>query len=336
MMPQNTFTTHRNLFLMIFLLLVQYQVISQPKYNIESFQGSYNGLSSYESIALLTQGSIFWEYEFDLNFDFPFFDSVYNKLIYREEAWGSFTENQDEALLLMDFLNGYGFDPVVDTSNITSDVRFAHVSQSGIMAFVIQYTNVRFIEDPYALVHNSYLNFQIWLYEDGLIEVHFGDIQMDDNPIYLPGFGFWCYDDEGIDTSGRCGPHMGIADPEDEEIIAVGLNGAYNDFEVIEDNYGTLTVIPPQGWIIRFSPTMVSTNDPQNFKQLIFSPNPATDFIKMPFSSAEVLITDDTGSTISNFVVQDSVLDIASFPPGMYYLQTTIDGVMYSGKFVKL
>src|SRR5687767_15330578 len=113
------------------------------------------------------------------------------------------------------------------------------------------------------------------------MEVHFGDIQMDDNPIYLPGFGFWCYDDNGIDTSGRCGPHMGIADPEDEETIGVGLNGAYNDFEIIEDNYGTLTVIPPQGWVIRFKPITVATSDPKINDQLLLSPNPTYDVINL-------------------------------------------------------
>src|SRR5688572_23050607 len=103
-----------------FLMFIPFKSISQPlDYDIESFQGVYSELTSYQSVAILTMGSIFWEYEFDLNFDFPFFDSSYNKLIYREEAWGSLTEDQDEAFLLMEF-DAYVFDNVEDTFNITS------------------------------------------------------------------------------------------------------------------------------------------------------------------------------------------------------------------------
>lgn len=317
------------------LMFLHFNSISQPsEYDIESFQGIYNELSSYQSVAILTEGSIFWEYEFDLNFDFPFFDSIYDKLIYREEAWGSLTEDQDEALLLMDVLDGYVFDYVIDTSNITSDVRFAHVEASGIQAFVLQYTNVRFFADPYAESHDTYFNFQLWFYQNGVMEVHFGDIQIDDNPIYSPGIGFWCYTEEGIDTTGRCGPHMGIANPLDED-IAIGLEGAYNDFEIIEDNYAILTVLPPQGWVIRFIPQTVGTSEPYTYKPLFISPNPAIDFIKIPFSLATVLISDGMGKTVFHGVIQNKVLDVSSFPSGLYYLKLTIEDTVYCGKFVR-
>lgn len=334
-MSKLNLTTLRQFCLIGFLVFIHFKILSQPSdYDIESFQGVYNELSSYQSVALLTEGSIFWEYEFDLNFDFPFFDSFYTKLIYREEAWGSLTEDQDEALLLMEF-DAYVFDNVIDTSNITSDVRFAHVNVSGAQAFVLQYTNVRFFADPYAETHDTYFNFQLWFYENGVMEVHFGDIQLDDNPIYSPGIGFWCYDNEGIDTTGRCGPHMGIANPLDES-IAIGLEGAHNDFEIIEDNYATLTVIPPQGWIIRFIPESVGTSEPYTFKPLLINPNPSIDFIKIPFAFANVFVIDAMGKIVFDGVTQNSILDISSFPVGLYYLKLTIDDTVYAGKFVKI
>lgn len=304
------------------------------EYTIESFQDVYSELSSYQSVAILTMGSIFWEYEFDLNFDFPFFDSSYNKLIYREEAWGSLTDDQDNAFLLMEF-DAYVFDNVIDTFNITSDVRFAHVEASGMQAFVLQYTNVRFFADPYADSHDTYFNFQIWFYENGVMEVHFGDIQIDDNPIYLPGFGFWCYDNDGIDTSGRCGPHMSIAHPLDEENITIGLEGAYNDFEIVGDNFAILTVIPPQGWIIRFKPTFVSTSDPKPYEQLLISPNPTGGLIHISDIDGKAIVFDGTGRIIYEGFLNEDILNVTSLSAGIYYVRIISEDKIYTGSFIR-
>ncbi|HEY5825402.1 MAG TPA: T9SS type A sorting domain-containing protein [Cyclobacteriaceae bacterium] len=317
-----------------FLMFIPFKSISQTsQYDIESFQDVYSELSSYQSVAILTEGSIFWEYEFDLDFNFPFFDSFYTKLIYREEAWGSLTEDQDFAFLLMEF-DAYVFDNVIDTSNITSDVRFAHMEANGMQAFVLQYTNVRFFADPYAETHDTYFNFQLWFFENGVIEVHFGDIQIDDNPIYLPGFGFWCYDDEGIDTTGRCGPHMSISNPLDES-VAIGLEGAYNDFEIVEDNFAILTVIPPQGWIIRFKPTTVATAEPKTYETLMISPNPANEFVLLPVVDGRVVVFDCTGKIVYTDLSDHNILDVSGLPAGIYYIRIISEDKIYTGKFVR-
>ena len=264
-------------------------------YFIESFQDVYTELTNYESIALLTEGNVFWEYEFPLNFQFPFYDSVYNSVIYRHEAWGSFTDNEDEALFLMVFTRLYAFDDLIDTSNITSDVRFSHVLSNNMQAFVVQYTNNRFFADPSEDEFDTYLNFQIWLYETGVMEVHFGEMHMDGNPIYEPGKGFYCYTTSGgIDTNEVCGPFMGISNPADEE-DAIALSGSYDDFEVVGTQYSALTVLPPQGWIIRFKPTIVATSDPNLTEDLLISPNPASDFVDLPDINGRVFVYDGTG-----------------------------------------
>jgi hypothetical protein len=124
------------------MVLAKFGLIAQSsEYTIESFQGVYTELSTYESIYLLTGGDRLWEYDFEFEFPFPFYDSTYYWMHFDEESWGSFTLDQDLALLLMHF-GTYTFYEANDTSNITSDVRFSHVDIEGKKAFVIQYTNV--------------------------------------------------------------------------------------------------------------------------------------------------------------------------------------------------
>lgn len=97
-----------------------------------------------------------------MNFEFPFYDSFYTRLYYNNDSWGSLTDNQDEGLLLMDYLDGYTFDNVLDTVNITSDVRFSHVDINDMQAFVIEYTKARFWGDPFDDSIDTYMNWQLW------------------------------------------------------------------------------------------------------------------------------------------------------------------------------
>ena len=323
-------------FVVISITILSFNLMAQsPNYTIESFQGNYSELSNYQSVAILTKGDLLWEFEFQLNFPFPFYDSTYTRILFNHASWGSFTEDQDEALLLMDDLNSYTFDNVLDTSNITSDVRFAHKIIAGMQSFVIQFTKVRFFADPYKDSLDTYLNYQLIFYENGVIEVHFGDMSIDDSPIYGPGEGFYCYTTAGgVNYDEVCGPHMGISNPYNED-DAIGLEGAYDDYEIIGDNYSDLTVIPPRGWVIRFKPVTVATSEP-SIDKFIVNPNPTSSYIDIGCDDCHVGIYDTAGRLLYDKINVGQIIDVSFLPSGIYSLQLSVDKYTTFGRFIKL
>lgn len=308
-------------------------IAQSEKYSVESVQGVYEELNTYESIALNTEFDPLWTYEFNLNFPFPFFDSSYNRVIFDRSSYGAFTDDEDNSLFLFQYYS-WTYDPYMGSKDITSDVRYAHVTLEGKQAFVLQFTKVRIFADLYEDSLDTYLNFQLWLFENGVIEVHFGDIHMDNNPIYSPGKGLYCFSsDEGIDTSEICGPYMGIANPFNEN-DAVGVEGAYNDYSVTGDIYASFTVMPPKGWIIRFRPRSVSTHEIPS-TEITIQPNPAHDFIQLPQISGKARIFDVMSKEVFHGFVQDGDLNVSALIPGLYFIEVWSGTKHYYGRFIK-
>lgn len=327
---------------LIIFLLVCYFALSychlsaqSEGYTIESFQSVYTELADYESVGILADGNPIWEMEFDFNFQFPFYGALYDKMIYNAEGWGMFTDDEDESTYLMDFTRSYAWDDLNDTSNITSDVRFSHVTFNNMQAFVLQYTRMGFFADPVANSFDTYMNFQIWFFENGVMEVHFGEMHMDGTPIYEPGKGFYCYTTSGgVDTNEVCGPHVGIANPFDRD-DGIAVSGSYDDYEVTSDIYDNLTVLPPPGWIIRFKPTSVGLFDPSPRNNHIrIAPNPASSYILIPHVASKVLIYTYSGKIVYEGVPSENILSVSSLPPGIYFIKIISNGDSFIGKFL--
>jgi len=304
-------------------------------YSIESFQGVYTELEDYESVGILADGNAIWEIKFPLNFHFPYYNMFYDSLLFNFESWGMFTDDEDESLYLMDFPGGYSWADLNDTSNITSDVRFSHVLYNNMQAFVLQYTKMRFFADPFADSLDTYMNFQLWLFENGALEVHFGEMHMDGTPIYAPGKGFYHYSG-GVDTNEVYGPHVGISNPYDRD-DGIAVSGSYDNFEVTSDIYDNLTVLPPPGWIIRFKPKSVGIFDPKpRNTQIAITPNPASSYILLPSASSKVIIYSNSGEIVYKGVPGENKLSVSSLPTGIYFLKIISNSDSFIGKFLKL
>jgi len=305
-------------------------------YTIESFQGVYTELDQYESIQSPTDFDIFWEREFELNFQFPYYDSVYNRVIFVHDNWGAVTDDQDFSLLLFeytDFVCDEPFSP--DPDSLTSDVRYANVTSNNMQAFVLQYTNNIFFFDIGNDDIDTYMNWQVWLFENGVMEIHFGEMHMDNNPIYEPGKGFFSYGNNGVDTSEIYGPRLSIANPKDES-DAIALSGSYDDYEVSGDQYSVLNTIPPMGWIIRFKPKSVGIFDPKpRDNQIVISPNPANSFINISEIGSYVTMYDFSGKIMYEGITNETKLNVTSFPPGIYFVKIASGNTSSIGKFFK-
>lgn len=324
-------------FFMLFLVCGNGKNLAQSnEYVVESEQGIYEELTTYESVALATEFDPLWAYEFELEFPFPFYDSAYNRVIFDRSGYGAFTDNEDNSLFLFQYYS-WAYDPFMGSSEIPSDVRFSHVQIDGRQAFVLQFTKVRIFADLFEDSLDTYLNFQLRLFDNGVIEVHFGDIHMDNNPTYAPGKGLYCFtSDEGIDTLEICGPYMGIANPLNED-DAIGVNGAYDDYSIVDDIYANFTVMPPSGWVIRFKPKTVATQDAKGkFEYLPIFPNPVDNYIHLPQSGGQVTITDIVGIRVYASTHADEDLDVAALSPGLYVVSFWSGNTLRTGKFLKL
>jgi hypothetical protein len=145
--------------------------------------------------------------------------------------------------------NGYDFDIVnIDTNNIVSDIRYKFSKKNNLNALVLQYTKVRLISDPSVSEFDSHINFQVWYFENGTMEVRFGSYNLDNSPNYIPGEGFYLLPNNHSPI--YYGPEMLIRNAFKEN-VGLGLDGPYNNYNV--DNIGGyLTELPPKGWVIRF------------------------------------------------------------------------------------
>lgn len=68
-------------------------------------------------------------------------------------------------------------------------------------------------------------------------------------------------------------------------------------------------------------------------------PNPANDVIQIGWNNTMAAgqgqITSADGKTVYNFTGQPSSIQIASYPPGLYFIRIWQNGQMYSSKFIK-
>jgi hypothetical protein len=227
----------------------------------------------------------------------------------------------DSDILMYLFAFTYELDPLLDPSNIGSDIRYVFDSVAGREFLVIQFTKVRLASDTSIEQFDSHINYQVWFWEDGTIELQFGPYQLSESNVYVPGQGFVMQFIEP-DTAIAFGPYVALTDPEDEaNVIGVDMNEP-SEYTVI-DGIGTLLYMPAEGTVIRFSPaTSVSTNDQEphsivnkrNHSQLI------SDFYKVPevCIAEQFWVVDQMGKVVKSGLAKDR-LDCRYLAQGIYY-----------------
>ncbi len=247
-------------------------VVTAQTYKLDTLRTEYRELETYKSVAIKEEGDFDWKKKFDLPFIFPYYDSLYSHIFCNNNSFCYFEYNPEFDIKLMTF--SYQFDNVLDTINIESDVRYSYVSNNNKQALVIQYTKNSLASDASIDEFDSYINFQLWFYEDGVMEVHFGDINLDNSPNYRPEEGFYFTFVDG--TEMNSGPEMGVRHPLDEE-DQTWLEGDWNNY-IVRNGVGYLTTLPPKGFVIRFSKKSSSAKDQINFPVSIY-PNPTYEFL---------------------------------------------------------
>lgn len=248
------------------LILLQFSiaaVCAGQSYVINHFPSNYDTLVDYNSVniefGLAGEDPYFWEKNFDFGFAFPFFNDTLDQVIMDSDGVGSFPSSPEYNLYL--FAGSYTIAPILDTPYLHSEVRYASTIVNQLKALVIEYHNV-FVADEYEENgENHSISFQMWFFENGTIELHFGPIDLANCTYYFPGQGY-SFDNE--DPSGNIyGPWVAINNNDFSESACFG--GDHSNPSILyddDDNCDVLTSIPPVGYIIQFLPSTISSVEP--------------------------------------------------------------------------
>lgn len=254
-------------FLLFIILCFSLTVFSQS-YEITYENSTYDTLVDYTSISLEEGNTNYWERVFDFGFDFPFYENTLQQIIIHKSGYAKFPGNEDSGYNINLFAaewDVFEFDESV--GYLDSDVRYAFVEENRVNALVIEWHNVYFEPefDYYDTVSHS-INYQAWFFENGLIEVRIGDIDVEDCVFYFPGIGF--SDDMSEPEEGSIyGPWLGIVNDDYDYSDMAFFTGHhinptfYFDNSVSNPYNGVMTSIPDEGFVVRFLPTFVSVEE---------------------------------------------------------------------------
>lgn len=322
--------TKKHLIIIALFLSVCFESNSQT-YKLDTLRREYEELETYKSIALDVGGVFNWEKKFDLPFVFPYYDSMYSHIICERSSVCYFEYNPEYDIKLMTF--SYDYDNLLDTTNIASDVRYNYVTKNDKQALVIQFTKNRLSSDESIDEYDSFINFQLWFYEDGVMEVHFGDINLDNSPNYRPGEGFYFTFVDG--TEMNSGPEMGVRHPLDED-DQTWLEGDWNDY-IVRNGVGYLTTLPPKGFVIRFSKKTSSIKDAIDTLVTVY-PNPTSDQLTIKYEGNifKTIVKSIRGNNIMILDQETRIINTNKLPIGMYILEIHTSNGVKQTKFIKL
>lgn len=323
-------------YIIVFIFSIISLIINAQSYKVESFQDEYQEIEEFKSLMLELEGDLFWYHTFDLNFTFPFFDLEYTYLNGNYRGVFGFDDEIEYSMDLLSF--GYQPDNVLDTSNITSDVRYKFTEINGKKCLVVQYTKNRLISDTSIDEFDSHVNFQYWFFEDGTIEIRMGSSNLENCPLYVAGDGLYLLTNQGFIP---VGPFLGLTHPLQPHII-INYNDvdSLHNFEII-DNWqnGSINWWPPEGWVIRFTNLLVSTNDNSIQDNVHLYPNPTAEKISIssddPIKSASLYNINGT-QIMQMKSEQIKEMDFSTFPPGTYFLRLYTDNHVITKKLIKI
>jgi hypothetical protein len=334
----------KELILFSFLVLFNLGVFSQPHYNVTWGTTSYDTLTNFTSIpndVLMSPIISYQETDVSFGFNFPFFDSLYSSITINGDGFAYFPDGTDYNFFLF---TGEFENHLFSGQPIYSDWRYKNEIVAGVNVLKVEWRNVGILDDVFDVNPTyHYINFQTWFYENGTIDIHFGDIDLMNTPYYSTDSGF-------IWSSGETyGPWIGIVNQDESEVYFI--SGTNNNVTVaFDDNTSDIYYdIPVSGMYFRFTPNGIvgikSKNKEINTGCNIF-PNPASGKIFIQSAptvtarNTQLVIYDITGKKVleKQFISASSLspfeIDVASLENGTYLLHVMNDETRFVRKMV--
>jgi len=323
----------RNISLIISILL--FQVISSfgQAYDLVAQEGEqYQPLTSFTSVTLekgINTGNFRrWEYEFKFGFDFPFFDESYQSFKLNESGFGTFGNSEEFNLYL--FAGDYlAFNPV-DTP-LFSEVRFQYdlVENKKVLKIEWSYVGLGWeVENDTHLDH--YLHYQVWFYEDGVIEFHFGDINLSKSELYVPGKGII-----KKDTQTAIGPFIKFKSATTNQSMAIAGNYA-NPYFSKDPNGGIIHTMPELNWMIQLKYKAVKNEDLISKNNVFIVPSITSD--KFTINTNEkiemVIVSNINGHEIIR--TTNKTIHLNKFNNGIYFVSIKTTTGMVTRRVIKI
>lgn len=307
------------LIISVLFFTISYEGISQ-KYEIKAYKSEYKEIENYQSM-LDISGGYFFEERFDLDFGFPFFDTIYDHIWIMRSGVCYFDYPEEADFSIRGLEYNYELDDPIDIDSIDSDVRIKYTEINGINVLIVQFTKLRLATDTSIETHDSHLNFQYWIYEDGTFEFKMGNYNLENSPNYIPGDGFYFFP---ANQTIKLASHIALVNPLNEkEIFSYNDTFGHENYQTSTDSLHSILNIPPPGWVIQFKNKTVSTNKYVNIKKLKLYPNPTYHSIHIEGEINGSLLNLRTldGHLIQSLSYVPNVLDLSHLHSGVYIIE---------------
>ncbi|MBK8626636.1 MAG: T9SS type A sorting domain-containing protein [Saprospiraceae bacterium] len=318
--------------LVLLLFSVSNTICFGQSYIVEIDSISYDTLIDYTSIVKENWDDRVippnkFDKEFDLGFDFPYFDTNFDKVYISNKSLIDFEGFDEYAMQFLVQLSP--FYAVLDQPDVyNSDFRYKRDYVDNKSVFIIEFKNVDLFIEENTQVD---LSFQFWLWENGNIEIRFGELNCP-NEYFKPGFGVY---DSFLNKYFTLS--MTILSKDGNEIINVGGNINTNPiihYNTYFDDPLGLTHLPAKNTVCRFRKKTTST---QNQDQGIINlPNLLKETINIPadIEFNYFLISDSFGRVLAKS--KNRNFDISNLSNGVYFITFLQGSKVVTSKFLKI
>ncbi len=295
-------------------------------YKIDTFTSSYDTLTEFNSIPkeLVADMDVpwsSWSRTFPLDFTFPFFDTTTNEIFLTNKSIGGIPSSPVYNFFLFDLFWGVytkdlKLEDFTTSKPLQSDFRYNHVVKNNKKAFVMENKNVG-LDPAYdgEFYSAGRVNFQTWFWENGDIELKFGEIDLDGIFVngLVPGVG---------DSSALL---LRIQDYFETKTIII--EDKIENFKIVPNfnpspGQGYVKSLPHKDFVFRFTYMPTATNEvvtKQNNKAKLIS----TTIEDELYQNKKYGLYDLNGTIIIQGKYNGGI-DVAHLPKGFYFLK--LDG----------
>lgn len=324
--------------LLILIVFISFNSYSQHYYGewgVSSYDTLDNAISLFDQLQV---PSLFFmsDTEVDIGFNFPYFDDSFSRLTVNGQGYVFFGYNWYEIYVYAAHYE------VHDQLPIFSDWRMRR-DTAGMDILKFEWRNIGSyfdISSPNPTDHR--MNFQLWLYENGIIEYRFGEMDLANTPWYSLEYGFT------LPTGESVGPWVSIKRREIEEEHFFLCNQGKIEYYVGGALSGDIYhCVPEYGTYMRFIPVELTNTKEKALATRSFNvvPNPVDEGFHLALPHPEdpalanpaIEIYNQMGQQVfSKKIRLTDFIDISSLPSG-YYTACLVgaSGERFNAKLVK-
>jgi len=307
----------KKLMVLAIMLIFAQNVISQQNYTVSW------GIAGYDTLTGYTVLDPDDENEIHFGFDFPFFNDPFGYVTMDLDGYGYFEGSEDYNLLMFggDFeMHEYSRLPIFSQWRYKSDF------VDGMKVIKMEWRNVGISDDIWSSNPTDHrINYQVWFYENGIIEIHFGEIDLENTPFYNEITGFVWSDGESY------GPWMAILNMDLTEVYYI--TGTIDNISIVtmEDSADILLGVPEFGRYFRWMPDEISAiniNKKTENNDFIICNNPADNYMGIIFKNDSFLDSDLeifslNGKLVKRHRINKSreQIDVVDLSKGIYFIK---------------